>query len=138
MTSLLTFSTRLIMLCYFLDHLRMTSILFDVNKYCRNFSISKLVSWVISDPMVNKGLNSRNIWCPEKCPREKITPEKSPRENCHPEICLPPPSRKIASRKNVLQENELPDNCPPKNYFTRFLLLLTISYSCSFLNFYSN
>ena len=104
MTSLLTFSTRLIMICYFLDHLRMTSILFDVNKYCRNFSISKLVSWVISDPMVNKGLNSRNIWCPEKCPREKITPEKSPRENCHPEICLPPPAGKLPPGKMSLRK----------------------------------
>ena len=64
MTSLLTFRTCLIMLCllaYFLDHLRMTSILFDVNMYCKFFYISKLVNWVISDSLVRKGLKNRKF-----------------------------------------------------------------------------
>ena len=63
MTSLLTFSTCLVMLCllvYFLGHLWMTSILLDVNMYCRCFSISKLVNWVISDPLVHEGLKNWN------------------------------------------------------------------------------
>ena len=63
MTSLITFSVCLAvlsLLVYFLDHLWMTSILFDVNICCRFFSISKLVSWVISDPVVHNGLN--NTW----------------------------------------------------------------------------
>ena len=42
--------------------------------------------------------------CPEKCPREKSPPEKSP-------------------EKIALQEN-----C-----FIKFLLLLTLSYGCSFI-----
>ena len=46
----------LCLLVYFLDHLWMTSILFDVNMYCRCLSISKLVNWVISDPLVHKDL----------------------------------------------------------------------------------
>ena len=61
MTSLLTFNTCLVMLyllVYFLDYLRMTSILFDVNMYCRFFSASKLVNWVISDPLAHKGLKN--------------------------------------------------------------------------------
>ena len=64
MTSLLTFSTCLIMPCllvYFLDHLSMTSILFDVNMYCTFFSILKLVNWVISDPLVHKGLKNQKF-----------------------------------------------------------------------------
>ena len=39
----------------------MTSILFDVNMYCRFFSISKLANWVTSDPMVHKGLKNRKF-----------------------------------------------------------------------------
>ena len=49
MTSLLILSICLVMLCllkYFLDHLWMTSILFDVKIYCIFFSISKLVNWI--------------------------------------------------------------------------------------------
>ena len=48
MTPLLTFNTFLVMLCllvYFLDHFWLTSILFDVNMYCRFFfyiEVSKL------------------------------------------------------------------------------------------------
>ena len=64
MTSLLTFSTCLVMLfvlVYFLDSLWMTSILFDVNKYCRFFSVSKLVNWVISDSLVHNGLKNRKF-----------------------------------------------------------------------------
>ena len=62
----------LCLLVYFLDHLWMTSILFDVNMYCRFFSIlrlvnwvmsvfsiSRLVNWVTSDPLKHKGLK---IW----------------------------------------------------------------------------
>ena len=64
MTLLLTFSTCLVMLCllvYFLDHLRMASILSDVNMHCIFFSISTLVNWVISDPLVHKGLKRRRF-----------------------------------------------------------------------------
>ena len=61
MTPLLTFNTCLVMLCllvHFLDHFWMTSILFDVDMYCRFFSVSKLVNWVISDPPVQKSLKN--------------------------------------------------------------------------------
>ena len=51
----------LCLLVYFLDHLRMTSILFDLNMYCRFFSVSELVNWIISDPLVHKGLKNRKI-----------------------------------------------------------------------------
>ena len=51
----------LCLLVYFLDYLRMTSILFDVNMYCKFFPISKLVNWVISDPLVHKGLKNRKF-----------------------------------------------------------------------------
>ena len=64
MRSLLTYSMCLIMLClfiYFFNHLRITSILFDVNMYCRLFSISELVNWVISDPLVYKALKNGNV-----------------------------------------------------------------------------
>ena len=64
MTSLCTCSTCLVMLCslvYFLDHLWMTSILFDANIYCRFFSISKLVNWVINGALVHKGLKNRKF-----------------------------------------------------------------------------
>ena len=39
----------------------MTSILFDVDRYCRFFSIFKLVHWVISDLLVHKGLKNRKF-----------------------------------------------------------------------------
>ena len=61
MTPLLTFNTCLVMLCllvHFLDHFWMTSISFDVNMYCRFFSVSKLVNWVISDSPVQKSLKN--------------------------------------------------------------------------------
>ena len=51
------------MLCllkYFFDHLRVTSILFDVNMY-QIFFISKLVNWAINDPLVHKGLKSQKF-----------------------------------------------------------------------------
>ena len=54
----------LVMLCLldnFFDHLRMTSILFDVNMFCRFFFTSRLVNWVISDSLVHKGLKNRKI-----------------------------------------------------------------------------
>ena len=58
--------------------------------------------------------------CPEKCPREK-----SPQENCSPENYPP----------EILSPEKLPlENCLPKNCLTRLLLLLTLSYSCSFSN----
>ena len=62
MTSLFTFGTCLVMLSflvYFHDHLWMASILFDVNMYCRFFSISKLVNWVISDALVHESHGCR-------------------------------------------------------------------------------
>ena len=65
MMSLLTFRTCLVMLCllmFSLDHLWMTSISFDVNMYCRLFSISKLVNWVISDLLVHKSLKNPKIF----------------------------------------------------------------------------
>ena len=37
-------------------------------------------------------------------------------------------------QENALQKNCPPDNCPLKNYFTKFLLLLTLSYGYSFPN----
>ena len=64
MTSLLTFTTCLAVVCllvYLLDHLRMTSILFQINMYCRFLSISRLVNWVISDRLVHKGLKNQKI-----------------------------------------------------------------------------
>ena len=39
----------------------MTSILFDVNMYCRFFSMSKLVNWVINDPLVHNVLKNRKF-----------------------------------------------------------------------------
>ena len=47
-----TCSAMLCLLVYFLDHLWMIRILFDVNKYCRFFSISKLVNCFTSDSLV--------------------------------------------------------------------------------------
>ena len=67
-----------------------------------------------------------------KMPPAKKAPGKMPPRK------LPPgnkPPKKIAPRKNAPQENCPPENCPPENYFTRFLLLLTLSYSSSFSNF---
>ena len=56
MTSLMLF-----LLMYFLDNLWMTNILFDVNMYCRLFSTSKLVDWVISDPLVHKCVKNQKF-----------------------------------------------------------------------------
>ena len=39
----------------------MTNILFDVNIYCRFFSISKLANWVISGLLVHKGLKNQKF-----------------------------------------------------------------------------
>ena len=54
---------------------------------------------------------------PGKMPPRKLTPGKLPQGNKTPQ--------KIAHRKNASQENS----------FTRFLLLLTLSYNFSFSNF---
>ena len=59
--SLLIFSTCLAMLyllVYFLDHLWMTIGFYLMWMCCRFFSISKLVNWVISAPLVHKGLKN--------------------------------------------------------------------------------
>ena len=56
--------------------------------------------------------------CPEKYPWQKSLQEKASEKIAPP----PSPPRKFAS-----QENCLPEDC-----FTRFLLLLTLSYGCSF------
>ena len=68
MTPFLTFRTCLVMLyllvlyyVYFLHHLWMTGILFDVNIYCIFFSICKLVNWVISYPLEHKDLKNLNF-----------------------------------------------------------------------------
>ena len=58
--------------------------------------------------------------CPGKCSPIKILPENNP-----PEIYLP----------GKLPHSPLPrKKVPPKVCFSRFLLLLTLPYSCSFLN----
>ena len=65
MTSLLTFNKCLIilsLLVYFLGYLWMTSSLFDMNMYCKFFSISKLINWVISDPLVYKDLKNSKFF----------------------------------------------------------------------------
>ena len=57
MQPLLIFFTCLVMLClvvYFLGHFWMTSILLDVNMYCRFFPIFELLNWVINNPLVLK------------------------------------------------------------------------------------
>ena len=59
-----------------------------------------------------------------KCPKEKSLPEEIPQENFPQENLLPLHARKLT-----------PGKISPKNCFTSFLLLLTLSYSCSFLNF---
>ena len=86
----------------------------------------KVIKWASS-----KVLNNLNgiIGCPEKStlencpspsklppPQEKCPPEHFPQENC--------PTGKLPPRKML-----------PKNRFTSFSLLLTLSYNCSFLNF---
>ena len=61
MTSLLIFSVCLVMLCllvYYLDHLQLISILFGVNMCCSYFFTSRLVNWVINDPLVHKSLKN--------------------------------------------------------------------------------
>ena len=91
-------------------------------------------------------LNDFNLFidvglCPEKWPREKKRRKKAPKKIAPGK--LPPgniPPRKFHLRKNAPQKNAPEENCtpekyPPKNCFTRFLLMLTLSYSCSFLNF---
>ena len=65
MTLFPTFITCLVMVCllvYIIDHLWMTSTLFDVNMYFRFFSISKFVNLVISDPLVHKVLKNRKLF----------------------------------------------------------------------------
>ena len=69
---------------------------------------------------------------PGKKPPGKMPPRKLPPGNKPPKKIAP---RKKAPRKNAPQENCPPEKCPPENYFTRFLLLLTLSYSSSFSNF---
>ena len=64
MMTVLTFNKYLVMLCllvYFLDHLWMTSSLFDVNIYCRLFFISKLLNCVTSDPLLHSGFKIRKF-----------------------------------------------------------------------------
>ena len=86
-------------------------------------------------------LSMGNKRCLMKCPREK-----RPRENCLPGKLTPgnmPPSKiapgKNDPRKNVPQENCPTGNYPTKNCFTKFLLLLTLSYGVvPFKTFYSN
>ena len=66
---------------------------------------------------------------PRKNLPEKNPPRKLPPGNMPPRKISPP---KIVARKNALQENCSPDNFPAKSCLTRFLLLLTLSYRCSF------
>ena len=54
-----------------------------------------------------------------KKPPDKSPPRKLPQENYPPEICPPPGKLHL-------------ENCTLKNCFARFLLLLTLSYGCSF------
>ena len=61
MTPLRIFSICLVtlyLLVYFLDLLTMTSISFDVKMYCRFSFKFKLANWVISDPLIHKGLKN--------------------------------------------------------------------------------
>ena len=63
-TLVLTISTCLVMLgllVYFHDHLWVTKILFVVNIYCRFFSISRIVNWVISNPLIYNGFKNRKF-----------------------------------------------------------------------------
>ena len=65
MQPLLIFFTCLVMLClvvYFLGHFWMTSILLDVNMYCRFFAIFELLNCVINNPLVLK----IKVWRKEK------------------------------------------------------------------------
>ena len=75
------------------------------------------------------------IGCQNRCP-EKCLREKSPPENFPPEKLLPGkmPPRKIAPRKNTPMKIA-PQKNAPQNVFTIFSLLLTLSYSFSFLSF---
>ena len=61
----------------------------------------------------------------------KVTRSLGVRKNATPGKITP----ENFPRKYVPQENFPLDNCPQINYFTRFLLLLTLSYGCSFKNF---
>ena len=70
-----------------------------------SLDVRKKVPWKIAPPQAN---------CPP--PQEKCPPEHFPQENC--------PTGKLPPRKML-----------PKNRFTSFSLLLTLSYNCSFLNF---
>lgn len=54
----------------------------------------------------------------KKTPWKKAPEKIAPAENDPPEVCP--------------QENHPPDNCPLKYCCTRFLLLSTLSYRCSF------
>ena len=62
-----------------------------------------------------------------KKPPIKLLPGKLPPGN------MPP--RKISHQKIPPRKIAPWKNAPPKNCFTRFLLLLALSYSCSFFNF---
>ena len=64
---------------------------------------------------------------PRKLPPEKYILEICPQKNCpHPS----PPEN--YSPEKCPQGNCPPDNHTPKNCFTSFFLLLTLSYGCSF------
>ena len=81
-------------------------------------------------------LNDFNLFidvglCPEKWPREKKRRKKAPKKIAPGKL----PPGNIPPRKFHLRKNAPKKNAPEENCFTRFLLLLTLSYSCSFLNF---
>ena len=69
-----------------------------------------------------------------------MPPEKKNQKIAPPPRKLPPgklPSRKLPPREMPPKKIALPPGkMPPKNCFTSFSLLLTLSYSCSFLSIF--
>ena len=62
-------------------------------------------------------------------------PPPPPREKSHQENCPLPenyPPGNMTPRKMPPGKLSPPNNCPLKNCFTKFLLLLALSYGCSF------
>ena len=85
--------------------------------------------------------NTKNMKTPESKERKFVKKVREIGKNATGEKA----SQKIAPRKHAPKEKCLPEKrlrgkfppekCSQKNCFTRFLLLLTLSYSFSFLNF---
>ena len=95
------------------------------HRYCKISMLIRKLVWILTNLINSKP--------PGKKPPRKLLPAKLPPGNMSPEKFF---LGKL--RPGKMSPMKLPpslENFSPRNCYTRFLLLLILSYSCSFSNF---